>query len=68
MSVPSFVKIESGSDGAHDFKHNMVSLFARKPVNINVSGSADPKLVLVAASRYSCDVNYSNVNVCAKFH
>ena len=25
--------------GAHDFKHNMVSLFARKPMNINASMS-----------------------------
>ena len=30
--------------GAHDFKLNKVPLFARKPVNINVSRSAAPKL------------------------
>ena len=35
--------------GAHDFKHNSVSLFARKPVNINASRSAAPKLALVPA-------------------
>ena len=42
--------------GAHDFKHNKVPLFAQKPVNINVSRSASPKLALVPASRYNCDV------------
>ena len=54
--------------GAHDFKLNKVPLFARKSVNINVSLSAAPKLALVPASRYTCDVNWSNHNVCAKFH
>ena len=39
--------------GAHDFKHNKVPLLARKPVNINVSRSAAPKLALVPASRYN---------------
>ena len=43
--------------GAHDFKHNKVSLFTRKPVNINVLLSAAPKPALVPASRYYCDVN-----------
>ena len=42
--------------GAHDFKHNKVPLFARKPVNINVSRSASPKLALAPASHYNCDV------------
>ena len=42
--------------GAHVLKLNKVPLFARKPVNINVSRSADPKLALVPASRYKCDV------------
>ena len=42
---------------AHDFRHNKVPLFARKPVNINVSSSAAPKLALVPANRYDCDVN-----------
>ena len=54
--------------GAHDFKHNKVPLFARKPGNINTSMSAAPKLALVPASRYYCDVNWSYHNVCAKFH
>ena len=66
--------------GAHDFKLNKVplfavksvninvSLFAVKSVNINVSLSAAPKLALVLASRYYCDVNWSYHNVCAKFH
>ena len=42
--------------GAHDFKHNMVSLFAYKPVNINASLSAAPKQALLPASRYYCNV------------
>ena len=54
--------------GAHDFKLNMVPLFALKSVNTNVSLSAAPKLALVPASRYYCDVNWSNQNICAKFH
>ena len=54
--------------GAHDFKLNKVPLFARKPGNINYSRSAVPKLALVRASRYNCDVNWSYHNVCAKFH
>ena len=53
---------------AHYFKLNKVLLFARKPVNINVSRSAAPKLALVPANRYNCGVKYSNFNVCAKFH
>ena len=40
----------------HDFKYNMVHLFGRKPGNINTSMSAAPKLDLVPASRYYCDV------------
>ena len=54
--------------GAHDFKLTKVPLFSRKSVNINVSLSADLKLALVPASRYNCDVNWSNHHVCAKFH
>ena len=54
--------------GVHDFKHYKVPLFARKPGNINTSRSAAPKLALVPASRYYCDVNWSYHNVCAKFH
>ena len=54
--------------GDHDFKLIKVPLFSRKSVNINVSLSAAPKLALVPASRYYCDVNWSNHNVCAKFH
>ena len=53
--------------GAHDFKLNNVPLFSRKSVNINVSLSAVPKLALVPASRYVCDVNWPYQNVCAKF-
>ena len=54
--------------GAHDFKLIKVPLFSRKSVNINVSLSAAPKLALVPASRYNSFVNWSNHNVCAKFH
>ena len=54
--------------GAHDFKHNKMPLFARKPVNINVSRSAAPKLALVPANRYNCEIKKSYVNVCAKFY
>ena len=42
--------------GSHAFNLNMVPLFARKPGNINVSRSAAPKLALVPASGYYCDV------------
>ena len=54
--------------GAQDFKIYNVSLFARKPVIFNVSRSADPRLALLPASCYNCDVKLSNFNVCAKFH
>ena len=46
--------------GAHDFKLYNVPFFARKPVNFNVSRSAAPKLALVPASCYMCDVKQSN--------
>ena len=42
--------------GTRDFKYNNVPLFARKPGNINTSMSAAPKLAIVPASRYYCDV------------
>ena len=45
--------------GTHDFKYNNVPLFARKPGNINTLMSAVPKLALVPASRYYCDVTWS---------
>ena len=54
--------------GTHDFKYNKVTLFGRKTGNINTSMSAAPKLALVPASRYYCDVTESYHNVCAKFH
>ena len=54
--------------GAHDFKLIKVLLFSRKSVTINVSLSAASKLAPLPASRYNCDVNWSNHNVCAKFH
>ena len=54
--------------GAHDFKHNIVHLFARKPGNVNVLRYAAPTLALVPGSRYNCNVNKLFLNVCAKFH
>ena len=56
---------------SHYFNYNKVPLFARKTANINTSMTsmfAAPKLVLVPASRYYCDVTWSYHNVCAKFH
>ena len=54
--------------GANDFKLIKVPLFSRKSVKINVSLSAAPKLALLSASRYNCDVKKSNRNACVKFH
>ena len=54
--------------GASDFKYTKAPLFARKTGNINTSMSAAPKLALVPASRYYCDVNWSYHNVWDKFH
>ena len=54
--------------GTHDLKYNKVTLFGRKTGNINTSKSAAPKLALVPASRYYCDVALSYHNACAKFH
>ena len=52
--------------GAHDFKLNKVPFSDLKSVNINVSRRAAPKLALVPASHYYCDVKESILNVCAK--
>ena len=38
------------------FNFNKVPVFARKPVNINGLRSESPKLALVSAIRYNCDV------------
>ena len=54
--------------GTHDFKYNKVPLFAQKLGNINTSMSAAPKLALVRARRYNCDVTWSYHNACAKYH
>ena len=54
--------------GTHDFKYNKVPLFAPKPGDINSSMFAAPKLALVPASHYYCDVIGSFHNACAKFH
>ena len=54
--------------GAHDFKYNKVPILAQKSGNMNTSMSAAPKIALVPASRYYCDVNWPYLNVCAEFH
>ena len=54
--------------GADNFKLYNVPFFARKLVNFNVSMSAAPKLALMPASSYMCDLKQSNLKVCAKFH
>ena len=54
--------------GAHDFKLYNVPFFARKLVNFNVSRSAAPKMALVPASCYKCDVKHANLYICVKFH
>ena len=53
--------------GAHGFKLYNLPFFARKPVNFNVSRSAAPKLALVPASCYMCDVKQSNLKVRPSF-
>ena len=68
MSVPSFNRIERGSDGSPRLQTEQGASFALKSVNVNSSRYVAPKLALVPASRYNCDVKQSNVNVCAKFH
>ena len=42
--------------GVYDFKLNKVPFPSIKSVNINVSRSAAPKLALVPAKRYDCDI------------
>ena len=54
--------------GTHHFKYNKVPLFARKTGNINNSMFAAPKLALVPASRYYCDVTRSYHKACTKFY
>ena len=53
---------------AYDFKLNKVPFPALKSVNINVSRFATPKLTLVPAKRYDCDIELSYVTVGTKFH
>ena len=49
--------------GPHDFKLYKVPHFARKPVNINVLRSATPKLALVPANQYNCDICLCQVSL-----
>ena len=50
--------------GTFDFKYNKVPLFGRKTGNINTSMSTAPKLALVPASRYYCDVIKQGASFC----
>ena len=68
MYMPSFLGLKEVQMGVHDFKYNKVPFFARKTGNMNTSMYAAPKLALVPASRYYCDVHRSYHNICAKFH
>ena len=54
--------------GTHDFKYKKLPLLAKKSGNMNTSKSAAPKLALVTASCYYCDVSWPYYNVCAEFH
>ena len=54
--------------GSHALKHNKGLIFAQKRAIINVSRSAAPRLALVPASRYNCDLKCSCVFICAQFH
>ena len=44
--------------GSMTLKLKRCLFFARKPVNINVLRPAVPKIALVPASCYYCDINY----------
>ena len=66
--VPFFARKTGNMMGTHDFKYNKMPLFARKTGNINTSMFAAPKLALVPASCYYCDVAWSYHNACAKNH
>ena len=50
------IRLKEVQLGTHDFKYNKLPIFARKPGNINTSMSAAPKLALVPAGRYYCNV------------
>ena len=54
--------------GTHDFENIKVPLFGRETGKINTSMSAAPIIARVPASRYYCDVTWSDHNVYAKFH
>ena len=67
MYMLNLIRTERDSDGTHVFKLNKGLLFAKTPVNINVSRCAVPKLGLVPGNRYDFDIKLSYVNVCVKF-
>ena len=62
------LKLKEVQMETHDFKYNKVPLFARKTGNINTLMFTAPKLALVPASPYYCDVTWSYHNASAKFH
>ena len=53
--------------GTNDFKYDKVP-FLLENHGISISMFAAPKLALVPASRYNCDVTWSYHNACAKFY
>ena len=67
MSMPSLFGLKEVQIGAHDFKLYNVPFFARKLVNINVSSSAAPKLDLVLANCYNCNVKQSTLMIVPSF-
>ena len=56
MCMPSSLGLKEVQMGANDFENNKVPFFGRKTGKINTSMFAAPKLALVPASRYHCDV------------
>ena len=57
MSVPSYVRIERGSYGGHDFKLNKVPLFRSKTCEYQCFKACCPKIALLPSSCYNCDIN-----------
>ena len=57
MSVSSYVRIERGSYGGHDFKLNKVPIFHSKTCEYRCLRPAVSKIAPVPASCYYCDIN-----------
>ena len=56
MYVLNLIRTERDSDGPMSLNLTRGFFFAKNPVNINVSRCAVPKLGLVSANRYDCDI------------